>query len=188
MAAQRPITPAELTEALGGQNPPLGHPISQAELGRRLAPHRQGRYPGRPFTQAAISLYLAHPDQQSDDFAHAFRSWRITETQRQTELRLVADGLTVDELLQESAGRVIQLGDGPASALLVIGRLPPGVLIDPHAPIPSTILCRAEIAVCPCGQRFVKRTPRHRYCSPACPARNTQNEFQNSPKIHPQTP
>ena len=163
------IAPATLLAALSGENPPIGHRLTQAELGQRLALHRQGRYPGMPFTKQAISLYLHDPAQQSPDFVHAYRSWVMAETQRQVELTLVVDGMTVDELLVESAGRVVQLGDSPAQTVLVIGLLPTGALIDPDGDVPGIVLNRARIQRCVCGRRFVVRSWNHKKCGPDCP-------------------
>lgn len=159
------ISPAAIEKALCGQNPALGHSLSAGELGERLGPHRRGRYPSQAFTRAAISLYRLHPEQQSADFVEAFRSWVAAETLRQDQLQVRSNGMTVDELLGES-GYVQQLGADPVRALLLVGQLPPGTLIsvNGHA---SAIECTAEIAICACGQKFVKRSWNQRRCA-AC--------------------
>lgn len=159
------ISPTAIENALQGQNPALGHPITATELGERLAPHRRGRYPGTPFTRSAISLYRRHPDQQSPDFVEAFRSWTAAETLRQDQLRVRFAGLTVDELLGE-AGYLQQIGADPVRALIAVGQLPAGALIsvNGHA---AAIECTAEIGRCACGQEFVKRSWNQRRCS-AC--------------------
>lgn len=159
------ITPTAIENALQGQNPPLGHPISAGDLGERLAPHRRGRYPGQAFSRAAISLYRRHPDQQSPDFVEAFRSWTAAETLRQDQLRVRFAGLTVDELLGES-GYIQQIGDDPVRALILVGQLPPGTLISVNGTA-KAIECTAEISVCACGQHYVKRVWNQRRCS-AC--------------------
>lgn len=163
-----PVAPATIAQALAGENPPLGHRLTQAELGERLAAHRQGRYPGQPFTKQAISLYTRDPGQQSPDFMQAFRSWTLAETQRQAELRLLADDMTVDELLQESSGRVVQVGASPAVAVVVIGQLPPGALIAADGGVPHLVLNRSEVRRCACGQWFVARSWNQRRCQPGC--------------------
>ena len=163
-----PITPAALSAALSGENPPIGHRLTQAELGERLAPHRLGRYPGQPFTKQAISLYARDPGQQSPDFVQAFRSWLLAETQRQQELRLLADGMTVDELLQESGGRVVQVGASPAVAVVVVGQLPAGTLIAVDGAIPRVVINRSEVRSCACGAWFVARSWNQRRCQPGC--------------------
>ena len=159
------ISPATIEKALSGQNPALGHSLSAGELGERLGSHRRGRYPGQAFTRGAISLYRLHPEQQSADFVEAFRSWAAAETLRQDQLRVRANGMTVDELLGE-AGYIQQIGADPVRALLLVGQLPPGALIslNGHA---SAIECTAEIADCACGQKFVKRSWNQRRCA-AC--------------------
>lgn len=165
-----PIIPLQtILAALSGQNPPIGHRLTQAELGQRLAAHRQGRYPGQPFTKQAISLYAKFPDQQSPDFVHAFRSWVLAETQRQADLSLVMDGMTVDELLAESAGRVVQLGDSPARLVLVIGQLPPNAVIIARD-IPRCVLSNITPRRCTaCDREFLPRSWNHRRCGRNCP-------------------
>ena len=163
------IPPETITAALAGVQPALGHPLTAGELGRRLAPHRRGRYPGRAFTRAAISLYRRQPAQQSPDFVAAFRSWSAAETLRQARLRVRFAGLTVDELLSES-GYVQQLGADPVRAILAVGQLPPQTLlrVDEHA---AVVECTAALGVCACGQQFVKRSWNQRRCA-ACRAAN----------------
>lgn len=156
------ISPAAIENALQGRQPPLGHPISLADLGERLAPHRRGRYPGQSFTKAAISLYKLHPEQQSEDFAEAWRSWVASATLRSDELRVRYNDLTVDEILGE-IGYIQQLGADPVKALIAVGQLPPGTLIAVNGAA-TAIECTAEIAVCACGQRFVKRAWNARRC------------------------
>lgn len=170
------IFPTAIETALQGQNPPLGHPITAAELGERLAAHRRGRYPGTPFTRAAISLYKLHPEQQSPDFVEAWRSWYAAETLRQNQLRVRTNGMTVDELLGES-GYIQQIGADPVRALILVGQLPPGTLIsvNGHA---AAIECTAEIGRCACGQEFVKRSwnqKRCRTCRRSPASRNTED-------------
>lgn len=151
-----------IATALSGQNPPLGHPLTAAELGKRLAPHRRGRFPGQAFTRAAISLYKRHPEQQSRDFVEAFRSWAAAETLRQERLRVRLNGLTVDEMLGES-GYLQQIGDDPVKALVAIGQLPAGTLISINCTA-KAVECAAEIATCACGQCYIKRSWNHRRC------------------------
>ena len=162
------MIPSEtITAALAGVQPALGHPLTAAELGRRLAAHRRGRYPGRAFTRAAISLYRRHPAQQSPDFVAAFRSWSAAETLRQAQLRVRFAGLTVDELLSEG-GYVQQLGADPVRAIIAVGQLPPQTLlrVDEQA---AAVECMAALGVCACGQQFVKRSWNQRRCA-ACRA------------------
>ena len=161
------IPPETITAALAGAQPALGHPLTAAELGRRLAAHRRGRYPGRAFTRAAIPLYRRHPAQPSPDFVAAFRSWSAAETLRQAQLRVRCTGLTVDELLSEG-GYVQQPGADPVHALIAFGRLPPQTLlrVDEGA---AAVECTAALGVCACGQQFVKRSWNHRRCA-ACRA------------------
>jgi hypothetical protein len=161
------IAPEAIAAALAGVQPPLGHPLPAAQLGRRLAPHRRGRYAGRPFTRAAISLYRRRPEQQSPDFVAAFRSWAAAETLRQARLRVRFAGLTVDELLSES-GYVQQLGADPVRAILAVGQLPPQTLlrVDEQA---AVVECMAALGICACGQQFVKRSWNQRRCA-ACRA------------------
>jgi len=159
------IAPETIAAALAGVQPALGHPLAAAALGRRLAAHRRGRYAGRAFTRAAISLYRRHPEQQSPDFVAAFRSWSAAETLRQAQLRVRFAGLTVDELLSEG-GYVQQLGADPVRAILAVGQLPPHTLLRAGAQ-PAAVECRAAIATCACGQLFVKRSWNHRRCA-AC--------------------
>ncbi len=166
------VTPETIAAALAGVQPALSHPLTAAELGRRLAAHRRGRYPGRAFTRAAISLYRRHPAQQSPDFAAAFRSWSVAETRRQAQLQVRFAGLTVDELLSES-GTVQQLGADPVRAILAIGQLPPHTLISVGAH-PAAVECRAAFVTCACGQQFVKRSWNHRRCT-ACRAAGRRN-------------
>lgn len=161
------ITPTDLRKALAGDDPP-GKPISLAELGRRLGAHRRNGHAGEPYRKQTIAGYIAEPEKQGADFEEAFLSWRAAERSRRAYLQARFGNL--EDLISE-APYIVQLGHGPAQALLVIGALPPGTLIITDGPIPSTVTCRAEIAVCPCGQHFVKRTPRHRWCSPDCTAR-----------------
>ena len=159
------ISPAAIEQALSGQNPPIGHPLSAGELGERLALHRRGRYPGTPFTRAAISLYKLHPEQQSADFVEAWRSWYAAETTRQNQLRVRLNGMTADEMLGES-GYIQQIGADPVKALIAVGQLPPGALIsvNGHA---TAVECTAEVAVCACGQHYVRRSWNQRRCA-AC--------------------
>ena len=159
------IPPETIAAALAGVQPALGHELAAAELGRRLAAHRRGRYPGRAFTRAAISLYRRHPAQQSPDFVAAFRSWSAAETLRQAQLRVRCTGLTVDELLSEG-GYVQQLGADPVRAIIAIGQLPPQTLlrVDEQA---AVVECTAALGVCACGQQFVKRSWNQRRCA-AC--------------------
>lgn len=159
------ISSTAIETALSGQNPPLGHPISAGELGERLAAHRRGRYPGAPFTRAAISLYKLHPEQQSPDFVEAWRSWYAAETLRQDQLRVRTNGMTVDELLGES-GYIQQIGADPVRALILVGQLQPGALISVNGHV-DAIENTAPIETCACGQRYVKRTWNQRRCS-AC--------------------
>ena len=161
------IPPETITAALAGVQPALGHPLTAGELGRRLAPHRRGRYPDRAFTRAAISLYRRQPAQQSPDFVAAFRSLSAAETLRQARLRVRFAGLTVDELLSER-GYVQQLGADPVRAILAVGQLPPQTLlrVDEHA---AVVECMAALGVCACGQQFVKRSWNQRRCA-ACRA------------------
>ncbi len=159
------IAPETIAAALAGVQPDLGHPVVAAELGRRLAPHRRGRYAGRAFTRAAISLYRRHPEQQSPDFVAAFRSWSAAETLRQARLRVRFAGLTVDELLSEG-GYVQQLGADPVRAIIAIGQLPPQTLLRVEEQA-AVIECTAALGVCACGQQFVKRSWNQRRCA-AC--------------------
>jgi hypothetical protein len=150
------ISPQAILAALEGQAPALGHPISAEELGRRLAEHRRGRFPGTPFGRAAISLYKVHPQEQSEDFQNAFRSWAAAESLRQAKLRVRFGGLTVDDLLNET-GYVQQLGADPVKALIAVGELPAETLISVNGAA-SVIECTAEIGMCECGQKFVRRS------------------------------
>lgn len=159
------ISPGAIEKALSGEYPAVGHPLSAGELGERLGPHRRGRYPGQAFTRAAISLYKLHPEQQGADFVEAFRSWVAAETLRQARLRVRANGMTVDELLGE-AGYVQQIGDDPVRALILVGQLPPGTLISVNGTA-KAIECTAEIAICACGQHYVRRSWNQRRCA-AC--------------------
>lgn len=156
------ISPTAIAAALSGENPPIGHPLTAAELGERLAAHRRGRYPGTPFGRAAISLYRLHPDQQSADFVEAFHSWTAAEMLRQDQLRVRMNGMTADEMLGET-GYIQQLGDDPVKALIAVGSLPAGTLISVNGTA-TTIECTAEIAVCGCGVHYVKRSWNQRRC------------------------
>lgn len=157
------ISPTAIEQALSGQNPPIGHPLTASELGERLAPHRRGRYPGTPFGRAAISLYKLHPHQQSDDFIEAFRSWTASELLRQDKLRVRMNGMTADEMLSET-GYIQQLGADPVRALIAVGQLPPSTLISVDGTA-KVIECTAEIAVCACGVHYVKRSWNQRRCA-----------------------
>jgi hypothetical protein len=163
MAGSSVITPDAIEKALRGEVPDLGHAISAGELGERLGPHRRGRYPGQAFTRAAISLYKNHPEQQSDDFVEAWRSWFAAETTRQTQLRVRMNGMTADEMLQET-GYVQQIGDDPVKALIAVGQLPPGTLLHVNG-VAAAVECGAEIVRCECGTLFVKRSWNSRRCS-----------------------
>lgn len=156
------ISPAAITEALQGTNPPLGHPMTAGELGKRLASHRRGRHPGEPFTRAAISLYKLHPDEQSPDFEEAFRSWFAAETLRQDRLRVRLNGTTVDELLAE-AGYVVQVGADPVKAIIAVGQLPEGTLLSVNGTA-QAIESTAPIVRCGCGSLFVARAWNARRC------------------------
>jgi hypothetical protein len=156
------ISPQAIAAALSGENPPIGHPLSAAELGERLAAHRRGRYPGTSFGRAAISLYKLHPEQQSADFVEAFRSWTASEILRQDHLRVRMNGMTADEMLSE-AGYIQQLGDDPVKVLIAVGQLPAGTLISVNGTA-KTIECTAEIAICGCGVHYVKRSWNQRRC------------------------
>ncbi len=171
------IPPETITAALTGVQPALGHPLTASELGRRLAAHRRGRYPGRAFTRAAISLYRRHPAQQSPDFVAAFRSWAAAETLRQAQFRVRFAGLTVDELLSES-GYVQQLGADPVRAIIAVGQLPPHTLIGVGAHL-AAVECRVALATCACGQQFVKRSWNQRRCA-ACRAAGRQASIRRS--------
>jgi hypothetical protein len=157
------ISHTAITQALSGENPPLGHSLTAAELGKRLAPHRRGRYAGVPFTRAAISLYKQHPGEQSPDFVEAWRSWIAAETTRQDQLRVRYNDLTVDELLGET-GYLQQLGPDPVRAIIAVGQLPPGTLISVNGTA-TAIECTADISTCECGQKFVRRSWNHRRCA-----------------------
>lgn len=156
------ISPTTIAAALSGQNPPIGHPLTAAELGERLAPHRRGRYPGTPFGKAAISLYRLHPDQQSPDFVEAFHSWSAAELLRQDRLRVRMNGMTADEMLGE-AGYVQQLGDDPVKALIAVGQLPAGTLISVNGTA-KAIENTAPIEICACGIHYIKRSWNQRRC------------------------
>ena len=156
------ISPGAIERALSGDYPAVGHPLSAGELGERLGPHRRGRYPGQAFTRAAISLYRLHPEQQSADFVEAWRSWVAAEVTRQDQLRVRANGMTVDELLGE-AGYVQQIGDDPVRALILVGQLPAGTLISVNGHV-DAVECTAEVVVCGCGVRFVRRSWNQRRC------------------------
>ena len=156
------ISPQTLENALSGQKPPLGHPITAADLGERLAPHRRGRFRGQAFTRAAISLYKLHPEQQSADFIEAFRSWLAAETLRQERLRVRMNGMTADEMLSET-GYIQQVGDDPVRALIAVGQLPAGTLISVNGTA-KAIECTAEIATCTCGQHYVRRSWNQKRC------------------------
>lgn len=160
------ITTAQIDAALGGKDPDLGHALTGAELGKRLAPHRRGRYAGQPFTRAAISLYRKDAGQQSADFEEAFLSWRAAERLRQSELRLRLNDLTVDELLGEQ-GYVAQLGDDPVKVIVAVGQLPPGTLISVNGTA-KAVLCAAEVRQCACGRWFVARSWNQRRCRRDC--------------------
>lgn len=157
------ISPEMIERALRGEVPDLGHAISAGELGERLGPHRRGRYPGQGFTRAAISLYKKHPEQQSDDFVEAWRSWVAAETTRQDKLRVRMNGMTADEMLSET-GYVQQVGDDPVKALIAVGTLPTGWLIHVNG-VASAVECTAEVVSCACGQKFVRRTWNQKRCS-----------------------
>ena len=157
------VSPAAIEKALRGEMPDLGHPVSAGELGERLGPHRRGRYPGQAFTRAAISLYKTHPEQQSADFVEAWRSWYAAETTRQAGLRVRMNGMTADEMLQET-GYVQQIGADPVKALIAVGQLPAGSLIHVNG-VASVVECTAEIVRCECGGLFVKRSWNSRRCS-----------------------
>lgn len=163
MSGSSVITPDAIEKALRGEVPDLGHPVSAGELGERLGPHRRGRYPGQGFTRAAISLYKNHPEQQSDDFVEAWRSWFAAETVRQDKLRVRFGGLTADEMLQET-GYVQQVGDDPVKALIAVGQLPPGSLVHVNGTA-AVVECSAEIVPCGCGRLFVKRQWNQVRCS-----------------------
>lgn len=157
------ITPQAIEKALSGESPALGHPLSATEIGERLAVHRRGRFPGRPFTRQAISLYKRDPTQQSDDFVEAWHSWVAAETTRQVQLRVRMNGMTADEMLTET-GYVQQVRDDPVKALIAVGQLSPASLIHVND-VAAVIECTAEIAVCACGRRFVRRSWNSRRCS-----------------------
>lgn len=157
------ISHETLLQALQGHHPPLGHPITAAELGKRLAPHRRGRFAGCPFSRAAISLYKQHPGEQSPDFVEAFHSWVAAELTRQDQLHVRYNDLTVDELLGET-GYLQQLGADPVRALIAIGQLPTGTLISVNGTA-TAIECTAAISTCECGQKFVKRSWNHHRCA-----------------------
>lgn len=161
------ITPTDLRKALAGEDP-IGKPLSLAELGRRLGVHRRNGHAGEAYRKQTIAIYIETPSKQGTEFEEAFLSWRAAERLHQERLRTRYGHLR--DLLDELP-YIIELGDGEAERLFVVRQLPPGTLIITDGPIPSTVTCRAEIVVCPCGQHFVKRTPRHRWCSPDCPAR-----------------
>jgi len=166
------IDPSLIAAALAGANPALGHRLTAGELGRRLAPHRRGRYAGQPFTKQAISLYSLRPDQQSADFAEAFTSWRAAETLRQEQLRVRVNGLTADELLAET-GYVQQIGNDPVKALLAIGQLPAHTLISVNSTA-TAVECTASLRACQCGQWFVPRTWNHARCTRCARQRQRQ--------------
>jgi hypothetical protein len=156
------ISPTAIAAALSGEIPSIGHAITAAELGERMAAHRRGRYPSTPFGRAAISLYRLHPDQQSPDFVEAFHSWTEAEMLRQDQLRVRMNGMTADELLGET-GYIQQIGDDPIKALIAVGELPPHTLISVNGTA-KAIECMAAIAVCDCGQHYVKRSWNQRRC------------------------
>ena len=162
------IPPSDLLKALAGDDPP-GPPLSLSQLGRRLGDHRRNGHAGEPYRKQTVALYLAHPDRQGPDFEEAFLSWRTAARLQRADLRTRYQHL--EEMLSE-APFVAQIGANPVRSLLLVGDLPADILIEPNAAVPTSIICRAEIAACPCGQRFVKRTPRPRFCSPTCPARS----------------
>lgn len=173
------ISPADINLALNGENPPIGHPLSAAEIGERLAPHRRGRYPGQAFTRAAISLYKNKPEQQSADFIEAWRSWIAAEVLRQDRLRVRMNGMTADEMLAET-GYIQQLGEDPVHALIAVGQLPAGTLLRVNGTA-AAVECAAEIATCSCGQLFVRRAWNHARCLRCRQAarRNNKREVPN---------
>lgn len=161
------IPPADLQQALSGNFPPTGRPLSLAELGRRLAPHRQGAASGQPYRKQTIAMYLAAPEKQGPDFEQAFLSWRAAEVLRQQNIRTRYNGI---QGLLDELPHVVELGDGDPQALFVLRQLPPGALIDPTGPAPSILLNRSPIRTCPaCNRRFIARSWNHRRCGPDCP-------------------
>lgn len=158
------IPPADLRKALSGEDPE-GTPISLSELGRRLAPHRRNGHHGEPYRKQTIAIYIGDPDRQGPDFEEAFLSWRAAERAHLTDLRTRYANL--EDLLRE-APYIVQLGDGPAQALLVIGQLPAGTLIQAGDALPHIVVNRAPIRQCACGQWFVTRSWNQKRCAPDC--------------------
>lgn len=158
------IPPTDIRNALLGGDPP-GKPLSLAELGRRLAAHRRNGHAGEAYRKQTIAIYLAEPEKQGPDFGEAFLSWRAAERLHQEGLRTRYGHLR--DLLDELP-YIVELGDSPAVALLVIGQLPPGALIEVGDPVPSIVVNRADIRQCACGARFVARSWNQRRCAPDC--------------------
>lgn len=54
----------------------------------------------------------------------------------------------------------------PVRALILVGQLPPGTLVSVNGHV-DAVECTAEVVVCGCGQRFVRRSWNQRRCA-AC--------------------
>src|SRR5690606_12753990 len=122
------ISPNDLVDALEGKFPKRDHALTYEELGKALAPHRKGRYPGTPFGRSYISNLIAGRQPITKDFQDAFLSWRRAEIERLDGFRSYnVDGLGIDELLQE-VGQIQEIGEGPIKGLFIYRSIHPELI------------------------------------------------------------
>lgn len=157
------VTSEELRAALAGVDPPTGREITAEELGRQLAAHRRRQ---KPYTASTITVYLSRPEMQSREFGDAFASWKASKRLKAAELS-VRYGDELHEMLDE-VGHVVQVGEAPWKAVVVVGRLPAGTLISVNG-VARAVEVGAAVVLCECGRLFVQRSWNHVRCS-ACRA------------------
>lgn len=163
------VSSDDIKKAVEGKNPKRDHQLSYGELGSRLASHRKGRFPGRPFGRAYISNLVNGQQPITKDFEDAFLSWRAAEIQRLDDFRAInVAGMGIDDLLQE-AERIQQLGDGTPERLLLIGRdHPTHVRLNGVA---REFVWGGEERNCEwkkCRKLYGVRSWNQRWCSSAC--------------------
>lgn len=137
--------------------------LSQAELGKRLAPHRDGRYLDQPYSRAFISSAEAGKAAYwSADFMQALDSFVASMRSGQENFRTIS--IDVEDVMMFMVdGKLSIIGDGKLRGVVGYGEIgdDEAIFIVNNAPKLMTPLTgRCEH----CGSVYARRSPRQKYC------------------------
>ena len=155
--------------------------LTLEQLGERLAPHRPGRFEGKPYSRAFLSAAEKGKEAYwNGDFVQTLNSYLETVNEKSDKLRTVGVDLeTVMDLIGQ--GRLYVVGEGELIGVIGYAKLAENEAIHVNGGAPCVMT--PIVSKCAfCGRPIALRSTTHKWCAEHADARDRVGPLPQTPE------